>query len=120
MMLSFKIHFYSFETVATRDLFFIDDVDEIIFFNTFKMIERKILNGIKINLSETIWYYCGFIARELAFGKTNSEIQTDLPKQITNQMVMIGVAEIIQKLVISLKHDKGSMDLYFVLEQPIS
>lgn len=119
-MLLFKIQFFSFETVTTQDLFFIDDIDQIIFFNTFKMIERKILNGIKINLGETIWYYCGFIARELAFGKTNFEIQTDLPKQITNQMVMIGVAEIIQKLVISLRHNKDSIEHYFVLEQPIS
>ena len=102
-MLLFKIQFFSFETVTTQDLFFIDD-----------------LNGIKINLGETIWYYCGFIARELAFGKTNFEIQTDLPKQITNQMVMIGVTEIIQKLVISLRHNKDSIEHYFVLEQPIS
>jgi urease gamma subunit len=119
-MLLFTLQFYSFETVTTYDLFFIDDMDKIIFLNTFKMIERKILNGIKINLSETIWYYCGFIVRKLALGKTNFKIQTDLPKQITNQMVMIGVSEIVQKLVISLKHNKGSVDHYFVLEPPIS
>jgi len=119
-MLLFKIQYYSFETVTTQDLFFIDDIDQIIFFNTFKMIERKILNGIKINLNETIWFYCGYIARELTSGKKDSEIQTDLSKLITNQMVMIGVAEIIQKLEIRLQNNRNSINRYFMLEHPIS
>jgi urease gamma subunit len=75
------------------------------------MIERKILNKIKINLNETIWFYCGYIARELTCGKKNSEIQIDLSKLITDQMMMIRVAEIIQKLEILSAFDGSKSSL---------
>jgi urease gamma subunit len=80
-----------------------DEIDETIFFNTLKVIETKIKRRLKINLNESIWFFCGFVINQLHLGNTIDEIKINLSKILSEEMVMIGVGESMKKIEIEIK-----------------
>lgn len=91
-----------------------EEIDQIIFLNTFRLINNKISNRIRINLSEVIWLYCGYIFKGILSGKALTELQNDLPDLINEEMVMIGVRESIDIIEISLWSHEGKSFNFFI------
>ncbi|HYF98860.1 MAG TPA: hypothetical protein VD815_02085 [Candidatus Saccharimonadales bacterium] len=118
-MLQIKIRYHSLQSVLNQNFFLADEIDEIIFLNTFKTIERKVRNRVRINLNEVIWFYCGYIISRLASGFENLEIQNNLSTLIREDMVMIGVSEFMKKIEIGIQRD-DSKSYNFILENPLS
>lgn len=119
VMLQIKIRYHSLQSVLNQNFFLADEIDEIIFLNTFKTIERKVRNRVRINLNEVIWFYCGYIISRLASGFENLEIQNNLSTLIREDMVMIGVSEFMKKIEIGIQRD-DSKSYNFILENPLS
>jgi urease gamma subunit len=119
VMLQVNIRHYSPESVFYKNFFLADEIDEIIFLNTFRIIERKVQNGVRINLNEVIWYYCGYIISRLSSGQENSELQNNLSNLIRKEMVMIGVSEFVKKLEINIQLGY-SKSYNFTLQTPLS
>lgn len=118
-MLHFRIQYHSFESVFYQNFFLFDEIDEAIFLNTFRIIERKVRNSVRINLNEVIWLYCGYIINELSTRQENSEIEYNLSRLVRKERVMIGVSELMQKMEINLQKDDSKF-YNFVIENPLS
>jgi len=80
-----------------------DEIDETIFFNTFKIIETKIKKQLRINLNESMWFYCGCVLNQLRLGTSIDEIRINLSKILSEEMVMMGVGELMKKIEIEIK-----------------
>jgi len=80
-----------------------DEIDETIFFNTFKVVEAKIKRQLRINLNESMWFYCGCILNQLFLGTDIDEIRTNLSRILSEEMVMIGVVEFMKKIEIEIR-----------------
>ncbi len=102
-MLLFRIQCYSPHQTIHHNIFLRDEIDETIFFNTFKIIETKIIRQLRINLNESMWFYCGCVLNQLRLGTTVDEIRTNLSKILSEEMVMIGVVELMKKIEIEIK-----------------
>ena len=102
-MLLIKVHCFSLHQTIHHNIFLRDDIDETIFFNTFKIIETKIKRQLRINLNESMWFYCGYVLNQLHVGTAMDEIRTNLSKILNEEMVMIGVVELMKKIEIEIK-----------------
>jgi urease gamma subunit len=102
-MLIIKVQCFSSHPTIHHNIFLRDDIDETIFFNTFKIIETKIKRQLRINLNESMWFYCGCILNQLHLGTAIDEIRTNLSKILSEEMVMIGVVELMNKIEIEIK-----------------
>ena len=119
VMLQVKIRYHSLQSILNQNFFLADEIDEIIFLNTYKTIERKVRNRVRINLNESIWYYCGYIISGLSSGHEYLEIQDSLSNLIRKDMVMIGVSEFMKKVEIGIIRD-NSKSYNFIIENPLS
>ena len=102
-MLLIKVQCFSSHQTIHHNIFLRDDIDETIFFNTFKIIETKIKRQLRINLNESMWFYCGCVLNQLHLGTAIDEIRTNLSKILSEEMVMIGVVELMKKIEIEIK-----------------
>ena len=102
-MLLIKVQCFSSHQTIHHNIFLRDDIDETIFFNTFKIIETKIKRQLRINLNESMWFYCGCVLNQLHVGTAIDEIRTNLSKILSEEMVMIGVVELMKKIEIEIK-----------------
>lgn len=118
-MLHFRIQYHSFESIFYQNFFLVDEIDETIFLNTFRIIERKVRNSVRINLNEVIWLYCGHIINELSNGQENAGIENNISRLVRKEGVMIGVSELMKKIEIILQKD-DSKSYNFKIENPLS
>ena len=102
-MLLIKVHCFSLHQTIHHNIFLRDDIDETIFFNTFRIIEAKIKRQLRINLNESMWFYCGCILNQLFLGTDIDEIRTNLSRILSEEMVMIGVVEFMKKIEIEIR-----------------
>lgn len=82
-----------------------DDHSEEIFFAGVETIKKRLSNNLKINLNETLLFYCAYIVLELRSGKTVSTIQKHVHKILSPYKVMVGVPESIQRIVFEVNID---------------
>lgn len=102
-MLLIRVQCFSSHQTIHQNIFLRDEIDEIIFFNTFEIIETKIKRQLRINLNESIWFFCGCLLNQLHLGTGIDEIRTNLSKILNEEMVMIGVGELMKKIEIEIK-----------------
>jgi len=102
-MLLIRVRCFSSHQVIHQNIFLRDEIDETIFFNTFRIIEAKIKRQLRINLNESMWFYCGCVLNQLHMGTAMDEIRTNLSKILNEEMVMIGVVELMKKIEIEIK-----------------
>lgn len=102
-MLLIRVQCFSPHQTIHHNIFLRDEIDETIFFNTFKIVETKIKRQLRINLNESMWFYCGCVLNQLHLGVTIDEIRTNLSKILSEEMVMIGVVELVKKIEIEVK-----------------
>jgi len=69
------------------------------------MTKKRLANNLKINLNETLLFYCAYIVSELRSGKTVSTIQKNVHRLLSPDKVMIGVPESIQRIVFDVNID---------------
>lgn len=92
---------------ATQKYFFLtDDIDEIIFYNTYEKIKSKVNRGLRINVDESIWLYCGYIIKEIRRGNNLNQIKEKISKILSYDGVMIGVTEIMKKNTFEITIEK--------------
>ncbi len=102
-MLLIRVQCFSSYQTIHHNIFLRDELDETIFFNTFKIVETKIKRQLRINLNESMWFYCGCVLNQLHLGTDIDEIRTNLSKILSEEMVMIGVVELMKKIEIDIK-----------------
>jgi len=102
-MLLIRVQCFSPHQTIHHNIFLRDEIDETIFFNTFKIVETKIKRQLRINLNESMWFYCGCVLNQLHSGTAVNEIRTNLSKILSEEMVMIGVMELMKKIEIEIK-----------------
>ncbi len=79
------------------------EIDETIFFNTLRIVGTKIKRQLRINLNESISFFCGCVLNQLHLGTAIDEIRTNLYRILSEEMVMIGVVELMKKIEIEIK-----------------
>ena len=102
-MLLIKVRCFSSNQTIPHNIFLRDEIDETIFFNTFKVIETKIKRQLRINLNESIWFYCGYVLNQLYLGNDTDKIRTNLSKILSEEMVMLGVADFMKEIEIEVR-----------------
>ena len=102
-MLLFRVQCFSSHQTIHHNILLRDEIDETIFFNTFKIIETKIKRQLRINLNESMWFFCGCVLNQLNLGTAIGDIRTNLSKILSEEMVMIGVVELMKKIEIEIK-----------------
>ena len=102
-MLLIRVRCFSSDQTIHHNIFLRDEIDETIFFNTLRIVETKIKRQLRINLNESIWFFCGCVLNQLHLGTAIDEIRTNLSKILSEEMVMIGVVELMKKIEIEIK-----------------
>lgn len=102
-MLQIRVCCFSSHQTIHHNIFLRDEIDKTIFFNTLKVVETKIKRQLRINLNESIWFFCGYVLNQIHLGTAIDEIQTNLSKILSEEMVMIGVGELMKKIAIEIK-----------------
>ena len=82
-----------------------DNHSEEIFLAGVEIVKKRLANNLKINLNETLLFYCAYIVSELRSGKTVSTIQKNVHRLLSPDKVMIGVPESIQRIVFDVNID---------------
>lgn len=119
-MLLIRVECFSSHQTIHHNIFLRDEIDETIFFNTFKILETKIKRHLRINLNESIWFYCGCLINQLHSGTAIDEIRTKLSKLLNEEMVMIGVVELMKKIEIEIKIVTDQVNSYNItLVKPV-
>lgn len=119
-MLLIRVECFSLHQTIHHNIFLRDEIDETIFFNTFKILETKIKRHLRINLNESIWFYCGCLINQLHSGTAIDEIRTNLSKLLNEEMVMIGVVELMKKIEIEIKIVTDQVNSYNItLVKPV-
>lgn len=86
-----------FRTLNLRDL-----LDQKIFFNSFESVQKKTQKKIKINLNESILFYCATLITNLLLKKSPEQIQKQLLNLLTPDDVMIGVPQCIENMIFEI------------------
>lgn len=95
-MIRIKVSCRGIMPPTQKYFFLVDDIDEIIFHNTFEKIKSKVDNRLRINLDESIWLYSGYIIKELKDGNNLNQLKGKMSKLLSCDKVMIGVPEIMK------------------------
>jgi urease gamma subunit len=102
-MLLIRVQCFSSHSTIHHNIFLRDEIDETIFFNTFRIVQTKIKSQVRININESLWFYCGSVLNQLHLGIDVDEIRTNLSKILSEEMVMIGVVELMKKIEIDIR-----------------
>lgn len=82
-----------------------DNNSEEIFFSGVEVIKTRLASNLKINLNETLLFYCAYIVSELRSGKTVSTIEKNVHRVLSPEKVMVGVPESIQRIIFEVNID---------------
>ncbi len=83
-------------------IFHYEKSDELIFFESTKLIKKHLLNNMRLNINETLGLFVAYVITSLNEGKTISEIQKYIPDMLLPHQVMIGVPESLRKLIFTI------------------
>lgn len=104
-----------------RNLDLRDSTDQKIFFNSVEIVQKKISKKIKINLNESILFYCANLITNLNLGKSSKQIQIHLLHLLSPDDVMIGVPQCIENMTfdIDLGNNNGNVKEVIFIKEPI-
>ena len=115
-MITITIRCVGINPPTQKQFFLRDNIDEVIFYNTYKVIKAKVDRRLRINLDESVWLYCAHIIKYIRLGENTNKIIERLPKLLTKDMVMIGVPEIMNKTNFEISIDHNC-ELFFEIEK---
>jgi len=80
--------------------------DEVVFFESVKMIKERIAKGLKININETVTMFIAHIVTEFRKGKPADDIGKSLSKVLSPEEVLIGVPESLRQVTFAITLDE--------------
>ncbi len=99
-------------------VFEFNEDDEIIFLNSLEMLKEKLSRNLKINANETITVYCAYVINGLRSGKSIEYIQENSSKILSQEQVMIGVAETLREIIFEATIDNMPKKI-LIFDKPI-
>lgn len=93
--------------------------DELIFFESIKLIKNRLENRMRLNVNETLWMFVSYIITSLNEGKKIKEITKYIRDLLTPNQVMIGVPESLRRLTFTISTDDNKIELISITA-PIS
>jgi urease subunit gamma len=93
-------------TPFTRIFLYANKSDEQVFYNSVETIQEKLDKNLRINISESLIIYCGYVISELRARKTINLIEKNVQKILSPDKVMIGVPESLREITFEAKIDK--------------
>lgn len=99
-------------------VFEFNEDDEIIFLNSLEMLKEKLSRNLKINTNETITVYCSYVINGLRSGKSIEYIQENSSKILSQEQVMIGVAETLREIIFEATIDNMPKKI-LIFDKPI-
>ncbi|HJT85141.1 MAG TPA: urease subunit gamma [Nitrososphaeraceae archaeon] len=120
-MIQIKIQFKGEPDIPSSYLSFeyIDKIDEITFYNLVNMIQQKLSRNLKINLNETLVIYSSYIIDELRSKKSIIDIQNNVNKLLLTDNVMIGVPNMLRRIIFQVKLDNDDHFTEVLFEKPL-
>jgi urease gamma subunit len=115
-MITFKITCVGINPPTQKQFLLRDNIDEVIFYNTYKVIKTKVDRRLRINLDESVWLYCAYIIKHIRLGEDTNKIIDGLSKLLTKDIVMVGVSEIMSKTNFEITID-DNCELSFEIEK---
>lgn len=93
------------DTIPHVTTFQYSESDEVVFFESVKMIKERISKGLRININETITFFVAHIVTELRNGRTADDIKQDIPRLLAQEKVLIGVPESLREVTFTVAVD---------------
>jgi urease gamma subunit len=85
-----------------------DVSDELVFYNSVKIIREKIAKNLKINTNESLVLYCAYVVNAVRSHQSVSKIESNGSKILSDKKVMIGVPETLSKITFEATIDNFS------------
>jgi urease subunit gamma len=85
-----------------------DVSDELVFYNSVKIIREKLAKNLKINTNESLVIYCAYVVSAVRAHESVSKIESDGSKILSDKEVMIGVPETLSKITFEATIDNFS------------
>jgi urease subunit gamma len=97
------------DTLPFTMLFQYPDIsDELVFYNSVKMIREKLAKNLKINTNESLVFYCAYVVSAVRAHESVSKIESNGSKILSDKKVMIGVPETLSKITFEATIDNFS------------
>ena len=97
------------DTLPFTMLFQYPDIsDELVFYNSVKMVREKLAKNLKINTNESLVIYCAYVVSAVRAHESVSKIQSNGSKILSDKKVMIGVPETLSKITFEATIDNFS------------
>ena len=85
-----------------------DVSDELVFYNSVKIIREKLAKNLKINTNESLVLYCAYVVNAVRSHQSVSKIESNGSKILSDKKVMIGVPETLSKITFEATIDNFS------------
>jgi urease subunit gamma len=85
-----------------------DVSDELVFYNSVKIIREKLAKNLKINTNESLVLYCAYVVSAVRSHQSVSKIESNGSKILSDKKVMIGVPETLSKITFEATIDNFS------------
>lgn len=85
-----------------------DISDELVFYNSVKMVREKLAKNLKINTNESLVFYFAYVVSAVRAHESVSKIKSNGSKIISDKKVMIGVPETLSKITFEATIDNFS------------
>jgi urease gamma subunit len=102
----------------TKDFHFTDEVDMQVLSNSVETISEKLSKGSGINVNEVILVYLHYLIQGFRSGRDVDDILLSLSTLLSNDQVMIGVAESLREIKFDIITDNIPSE-QIVLRNPI-
>lgn len=85
--------------------------DELIFFESIKLIKNRLEKRMRLNMNETLWMFVAYIINSLNEDKKINEITKYIRNLLTPNQVMIGVPESLRRLTFTILMEDNKNEL---------
>lgn len=85
--------------------------DELIFFESIKLIKNRLEKRMRLNMNETLWMFVAYIINSINEDKKINEITKYIRNLLTPNQVMIGVPECLRRLTFTILMEDNKNEL---------
>jgi urease gamma subunit len=96
-----------------------DKSDDLIFYSMVERIKEKLARNLKININESLLFYCAYVVSELRAHKSIDSIEKNASRILSTDKVMIGVPETLRKITFEAIVDNMPKKQIITFDEPI-
>jgi urease gamma subunit len=85
-----------------------DISDELVFYNSVKMVREKLAKNLKINTNESLVLFVAYVVSAVRAHESTNEIESNGSKILSDKKVLIGVPETLSKITFEATIDNFS------------